>query len=62
MKHNYNFIYHYNTYSKQWGAMTRESVGHYFNRDEQKGDYTFGKTMSEASEKLTEQLEEAVTA
>lgn len=61
MKEDYNFLYHYNTYSKLWGAMTVESVGHYFNRDSDKGDFALGKTRKEARESLKVKLTEATT-
>ena len=55
MKEDYGFIYHYNTYSKLWGAMTVESVGYYFN-GESKGNYVFGNTRAEARDLLKEKL------
>jgi hypothetical protein len=57
MKHNYNFFYHHNTYTKEWAAMTADSIGHYSNRDFKKGNFAFGKTMAEASENLTIKME-----
>lgn len=54
-KEDYGFIYHYNTYSKLWGAMTVESVGYYFN-GESKGNYVFGSTRAEARDLLKEKL------
>ena len=61
MKENYNFIYHYNTYSKLWGAMAIESVGHYFNADSDKGDFALGNTRKEARDLLTKKLSKCVT-
>lgn len=61
MKEDYNFLYHYNTYSKLWGAMTVESVGHYFNHDSDKGDFALGKTRTEARELLKVKLTKVTT-
>lgn len=56
---NYDFIYHYNTEcttpERKVGAMTRESVGFYFN-GENKGDYVTAKTRKEARELLKAKL------
>ena len=56
MKEDYSFIYHYNTYSKLWGAMTAESVGYYFNGETTKGNYVLGKTRAQAPDLLKEKL------
>jgi hypothetical protein len=56
MKEDYGFIYHYNTYSKLWGAMTVESVGFYFNGETTKGSYVLGRTRAEARDLLNEKL------
>jgi len=56
LKHNYSFFYHYNTYTKMWAAMTADSVGHYTNMDLVRGNFAFGKTMTEANVNLTEKM------
>jgi hypothetical protein len=50
----YNYIYHYNTYTKLFGAMTVESVAAYFSGGA--GDYVTGKTREIARETLTKKL------
>jgi len=51
----YRFVYHRNTYAKNWAAMTVESVPSYFNGDD--GDYARGKTRVEAIRLLKEKLD-----
>ena len=50
----YGFLYHRNTYTKKWGAMTANSVASYFNGE--KGDYVRAKTRVGARELLKEKL------
>ena len=51
----YRFLYHKNTYSGDWGAMTVDSVGFYFN-GENKGNWVKAKTRNEARDLLKEKL------
>jgi len=51
----YGFLYHHNTYAKNWGAMTVNSVASYFNGE--KGDYVRAKTRVKAKELLKEKLD-----
>lgn len=53
---NYGFIYHYNTYSKKVGAMTIESVGHYFSGDKE-GNYVTAETRAKARKALKDKLD-----
>lgn len=61
INHNYSYFYHFNTYTKEWGAMTADSVGHYANRDFKNGNFAFGKTIAEANNNLTIKLEASTT-